>query len=125
MFDIERFQTGPPRVVYHDLSRFIPADQMDSVEEWQVRKFVKQRAAHMQQLTSILNEKFEEFQADAESASAKHHKLPLDECIPDSDVRAPVDDKQLQQRLLRTAQAASRPVGLPVASIPKIPEHSK
>ena len=105
---MEQFQTAPPRVVYHDLSRFIPMDQLGSVEEWQIRKLDKQRATQMEQIESLLSEKFDEFQSTA-AAAAAHNAVPVDESISHLDVGGGVDDEQLQLRILQLAASAAGP----------------
>jgi hypothetical protein len=79
---------------------------MDSVEEWQIKQLVKKRATQMEQISSIVQDKLDEFQSTAKSA-AEHNAVPVHERVLGSDIGAGVDDEQLQQRILRAAAAAS------------------
>lgn len=114
------FQTGPPRIIYPDLERFIPPAQFDQVEEWQIRKLVKQRATQMDEISSVLKEKYEDYERSAATA-AEHNAVPCDERIPGSDVGAGVDDPELRKCILRATKAASSAVRLPVEPITEEP----
>jgi hypothetical protein len=93
-------------------------DQLVDVEEWQIRQLAKKRATQMDQISSIVQDKLDEYQSTAESA-AERHSVPIHECIPASDVGAGVDDPELQQRILRAAASASCAQRVPVVGVPE------
>ena len=83
-------------------------DQLGSVEEWQIRKLEKQRATQTEQIESLLQEKFDEFQSSA-AAAAAHNAVPVHESISHSDIGGGIDDEQLQQCILRATASAAGP----------------
>jgi hypothetical protein len=113
---MDGFQTSAPRIIYPDLSRFVP--NIDEVEEWQIRKLAKTRVTQMSEISSVHQERLQEF-----NAAATPIPIEFDECVSGSDIRIDNIDPELLQRILQITETPDSPERVPMEPPAQEPEH--